>query len=103
MLVSEVKGALVAPVPVGPDEGELLGVERGIEPLPAVPVGEGAVELVKGNGAEVASAAEEDKPDGIGAVVKTPDGPGPELDGVIGPPVESVGRLVFETGYGAEV
>ena len=32
-----------------------------------------------------------------------PDGPDPELGGVIGPPVESEDRLVFETGYGAEV
>ena len=58
MTVSEVKVALPAPVPDGLDEGELLGVERGIEPLAAVPVGEGAVELVKGYGAEVASADE---------------------------------------------
>ena len=35
--------------------------------------------------------------------MKIPDGPDPELDGVIGPPVESEGRLVFAAGYGAEV
>lgn len=41
-----------------PEKGELLGVNRDIEPLPLVPVGEGAVELVRGYGAEVASADE---------------------------------------------
>lgn len=34
------------------------GVKRGIDPLPAVPAGEGVVEFVKGYGAEVASADE---------------------------------------------
>lgn len=32
-----------------------------------------------------------------------PDGVNPELVWVIEPPVELEGRLVFETGYGAEV
>ena len=60
MAVSEVKAALPAPVeiPDGPEEGELLGVKRGIGALPAALVGEGPVEFVKGYGAEVASADE---------------------------------------------
>ena len=36
-------------------------------------------------------------------MVEMPDGPDPELIGVIGLSEEPEDRLVFDTGYGAEV
>lgn len=77
---------------------------RGDELLPAVPVGEGgAVELVKGYGAEVVSAEESEDPDDTEAVETMLNGPDSEMVGVIGPPEGCADKLMFDTGYGVEL